>query len=90
MPRGGRRPGAGAPRGNLNALTRGNHSRRPRRPNIRRVGEAGGRGREVDVTRSQVQILSPRLSSLASAGHQLDRGHDPSDPPNCTLVYDSV
>ena len=28
MPRGGRRPGAGAPRGNLNALTSGKHCRR--------------------------------------------------------------
>ncbi len=26
MPRGGKRPGAGAPKGNLNALTRGEHS----------------------------------------------------------------
>ena len=30
MPRGGKRPGAGAPRGNLNALTTGNHSPRLR------------------------------------------------------------
>jgi hypothetical protein len=30
MPRGGRRPGAGAPRGNTNALRSGNHSRRMR------------------------------------------------------------
>ncbi|MEX2245133.1 MAG: hypothetical protein WEC75_00430 [Dehalococcoidia bacterium] len=30
MPRGGRRPGAGAPRGNLNALKTGAHSRRAR------------------------------------------------------------
>ena len=30
MPRGGRRPGAGAPRGNVNALTHGLHSRQLR------------------------------------------------------------
>jgi len=30
MPRGGKRPGAGAPRGNFNALKRGNHSPRVR------------------------------------------------------------
>ena len=29
MPRGGKRPGAGAPRGNVNALTRGLHAHRP-------------------------------------------------------------
>jgi hypothetical protein len=28
MPRGGKRPGAGAPKGNLNGLRRGNHSER--------------------------------------------------------------
>ena len=28
MPRGGRRPGAGAPKGNFNAVRSGNHSRR--------------------------------------------------------------
>ena len=45
MPRGGPRPGAGAPRGNLNALKTGAHSRRFRaviaalfiHPDIRRV-----------------------------------------------------
>ncbi len=61
MPRGGKRPGAGAPKGNLNALKHGRHSPRARKladslvqlPDVRKVLLAYQRQRDRDLRRTR-------------------------------------
>jgi hypothetical protein len=81
MPRGGRRPGAGAPRGNLNALKHGTYSRQfarlgailatspaARESLLRLAGRHQARGRKAD------ELATYILSQIIARG--LKRGRD--------------
>jgi hypothetical protein len=74
MPRGGRRPGAGAPRDNLNALKHGRRSRQLRalfvalrRPKVRRVLKAV---QQAAALHRAGLVAKPRASTRDRAGHQ--------------------
>ena len=81
MPRGGRRPGAGAPKGNLNALKHGSYSRQfarlgaliaaspaARESLLRLIAGQHARGRKAD------ELAAYILSQIITRG--LERGRD--------------
>jgi hypothetical protein len=88
MPRGGRRPGAGAPRGNTNALKTGKHSRRVQ--TVMRILM------DEPETRAIIERISAhsRKHALAfitevartSAASARDRGRSPESPEETALT----
>lgn len=64
MPRGGKRPGAGAPKGNLNALTRGNRS--PRLLHVGLVLALRAAAADPPLAQTIEQLLLDRMRAVDS------------------------
>jgi hypothetical protein len=79
--RGGRRPGAGAPKGNLNGLKHGLRSRQfaaigallAQDPNIRETLLAMGRKHELKHSRAQ-QVAAALIASLMTRANKIAKG----------------
>jgi len=81
MPRGGRRPGAGAPRGNVNALRSGNRSRRMREVAV---------GLRVLEERGDTPALREILIAVRDAGLMVPRGRRYDWPKVLPLIHPMI